>query len=781
MKRLVQYALLLLFTNAACASSTYDSVANAVDTARAQAYVFLGKGRYETVANTSKVLWHVPSDMRATVRFFYGAGTLQSGLIDFGSTPTYAVLSAPDGRCTRFEIKRVVIGPGGYIDPSSEIIMKPDSSCTTKDSGFQTDIEAFLSLNPSASEFFSGRPFSARRMCLKGTPQCFGGATPPAKTGPVKRIRMFTTTDQDGNPTDEAFAIRLKPNQSIAFPDSNFITLDQNSGASVRFIDYDVASQEGKGEFTKVGFAVKKSVLTFGGTVLNLTAGSFISFDNFKIGVQAEKFEMSDGTISGAVGDNSQIRLASNTGIESSLFIQSADLQLNGVTIQYNGKTGRLSGTSGSFALVTRASRLAMSPNTLVLLQSANLRLNLACAAGASAGCLPFVWSSDGGVVVKGTIPAAAVHLEQGGYLALPGQNKLTIEGGEMLTDVLTVDSENKVTPIRGKMQNLKLRLAAQDWIFDSNTRLKAATFGLWTTSLEVLENDPFPVGAVNVDATVTEFTAKGLGNVRFASGSGKILAKVMREAGDDPKLEGSVSGTVAATGGGPDASARVTVAFNDIRYYRGYGSAKFDFSVDEATAVYRTPYEERDEGVPGGKFEIKAPSLPITMRLAAKFGFQNVDLKVDKGDWTMANVDNVPLAIDVSLPAMTAAKAQHYFGNSTLGYTSTSCRPEVKAVGATYRISGTADLKFGEKQKQIVTRGFTIDRPLEADLDASDCKVVAFISCGVIGSMLSPTAGVVAALACGKKVDEAKQQFQETIRDKTYEFVQQLNFTLAL
>lgn len=777
--------LLLLFciaTSAAqAADATYESLANAIDTARAQANIELRKGVYRSKADDSNVTWVIKNNQVAKLNFFFGGGTLQSALLDFGNQPTHITFRSSQGACARFRVRKIVVGPGGFIDPSSEITLSPDATCKVSDSGFQTQIGSVLGIQPIASEFFKGRPFTADRMCQEGTP-CFNKAPPPAISGPVRRVVFYRTTDENGKPTSDAFSVRLKPEQSIQLPSGNYIKVYGDSGVSISRLEYDVGSDKGIALLEKLSLLVSEGNLTFGGTSLNLARGGTLSFDNMLIGTNNNDIEMKNGSFRGAIGDGSIIRLEDSGGRNSLITIQNAEATLNGLNISFIGGKGTFSGVSGGFNLVTKASRLTLSDNSLVLLQSGNLRLNLACSAGGPE-CRPFKWDSDGGVSIKGTIAGAAVHLAPGGYITFPGQNKLLIAGGQMLTDILTVDTDDKVTPITGRLQNLALRLEAQDWKIDQSSSIRAANFELASTTLQLQKGDPFPVGEVSLAATVSDFTAQGLGSVKFITATGELKAIVKRAYMDDPKFEGSVHGKVQATPAQPDSMVKVSFAAREIRYYRGYGTAKLDFQIDEASATFSTPPERRNEGIPGGRFELTAYSVPLHFALTSPFGFSNADVSVENGKWAAKNIDDVFIGIRLTVPSMVAASAQHQLGGGELKvpYKDTPCRPEASTVGSNYTISGKADFKFGEKMRKVVTHDFTIDRPLEIDLDSSNCNAVAFIACGLLGSILNPVLGVAAALACNKKVEEAKVDFQTKVREKSYEYVDKLNFSVAV
>src|SRR5690349_7120689 len=94
--------------NPSWVDATYDSIANAVDSAQAQAYVTLAKGTYRSRTGDADVRWVIPTDEIAKVSFRYGAGTLQAARIDFGMNPTFATFRTSDGNCTRFKITRVI-------------------------------------------------------------------------------------------------------------------------------------------------------------------------------------------------------------------------------------------------------------------------------------------------------------------------------------------------------------------------------------------------------------------------------------------------------------------------------------------------------------------------------------------------------------------------------------------------------------------------------------------------------------------------------------------------
>lgn len=130
----------------AMADSTYQSIANAIDTAEAQAYIYLDRGTYVSRTQDVDVTWTIPGNTVALVSFRYVKGILQSAIIDFKKTPTYAVFRTSDGTCTRFRLAKVIVGPGGYIDPSSDVKIQPGGNCSQRHSGFQNNVGAIFEI-----------------------------------------------------------------------------------------------------------------------------------------------------------------------------------------------------------------------------------------------------------------------------------------------------------------------------------------------------------------------------------------------------------------------------------------------------------------------------------------------------------------------------------------------------------------------------------------------------------------------------------------------------------
>jgi hypothetical protein len=773
----------LLFHFKLHAQNTYDSLVDAIDTAQAQAYVDLKKGVYETSTGDNDIAWEIKSDQKIKVKFFYGGGTLQNGVVDFGTNATFAkVRNTKDGVCIRFRILRLVVGPGGFInDSESDILMDPDGDCTTQNSIYQASIHRIFQPNKNANKFFRGEVF-AGIFCNKNVQPCAQGALQTKNQSPISNVRFFTTTDSSGVPTNEAFLVRLKSDQAIAFPGGNFVTLGGGSQVSFGDIEYNVTSNSGDADLKDFSINAKNGSLVFGGTNLNIASGTSIKFAGLNIVKNNETVQIRGGSISGTIGDGSIVQLDATGGRESLIAVQSARLQLNNLDINFS-KTGNIfSGETGFFEITTKASRLALSNEMLLLVQSSNLRLNLGCPSGAPIACRGFKWSSDGTVLVKGTIAGAAIHLAQGGFVTLPGQNKLNIESGEMLTNVLTVDTENKKTPITGKLQNISLKLAAQDWRFDKTTSLKAAEFSLNSQELAIQKDDEFPIGEVKFKASVTDLNAKGLGNIRFASASGNADIIVRRDTGDDPKIEGSIGGYLIVSASELNSNATASIRIHSIKYYRGYGTAKLDFSIDSATAQYLTPTIKPDpeEGIPGGRFVITSSQVPLQISLLAPISFNNVEVTVDQGNWLAQDILGLPIKVKFTTPTSPVVSARLQLGQNH-NYIDTSCHPEVKVLAGSYQISGLVDLKFGKLPRTITTKNFSIDRTIEADFDSSDCKTWAAAICAIAASPLGPIGSTAAALACGNEVDKQKEKFQKDVVDKTYEFIQSLNFTSAL
>lgn len=794
--------ILTAISQPAFANVTYDTLAAAVESMEGNSQISIKKGVYDTKTGEVSVKWTVPKEIRASFNFRYASGTLQDGVIDFGkSNPTFVLIKNNAGLCARFLIEKVTV-TAGYIDsdPNKTVILtRNNKECRTSYSTFQHDIERVFSPQPTASRLMKGEPFaSIEHFCLEGTPNCFDHATPlPSSTSPVSYIEFNTIVPRRGQ-EQKALAIGLRPNQSVQLPNgAGTLTIGQNSGLELLSARYDVPNQKGSGVMRKVRFAIESGQLIFGNTHLNLPKGGKLIFENLDIQRERDEMIIRDGNFEGSLGEGSIIRLTSTAGKESFVHLRSAQATLGGLNMSFRGKSSSFSGANGRLNVVSKGGQLYLNDGLKLPLvptttnPSINLDLVLACPSESPVSCRPFLWSGDGTTVVKGTLSPLQVAVGSGGFIGFAGGNKLDIALGELRTDLLRIDTDDRVSPITGKNIGLQLKLASQNWIIDNATRLRAVEFSAETTNLEIAKGDPSPIGDLNVRATVSELVATGLATATFASAHADFKGTLSRDANGPVRLSNAeLTGKLSAKGTTGDTVAS-TIAIKNLMLSDGNGSGELDLSIDSLTGSQSlSDFQEHLQGVPGGRFKINAEKVALGYSLESPIEIKGLKVKMKNNFWSLSDAKDIPiniaLVVNPADPSRVIARAQHETGGGLLGgnYAQTSCKPEAKAADKKYYVRGKVDLLFEQKPRKAISKEFTLSEPIDISIDQSQCGAVALLTCGVVGGLLSggnPVVIIAAGLACRKGVNDIKNGFEEDVRTKSIEFISTLNKELIL
>lgn len=134
----------------------YDSITQSIASAEAQAYIWLSKGKYVSENGRSRVIWDIPKDTRTTLRFRYALGTIQDGLIDFGSQGTSFLIKS-ESLCSKITVRKIAVLPGGAIDESeSDYTLDPPSqACQEPRSQLEQALEDVVSLQIDPAKTFS--------------------------------------------------------------------------------------------------------------------------------------------------------------------------------------------------------------------------------------------------------------------------------------------------------------------------------------------------------------------------------------------------------------------------------------------------------------------------------------------------------------------------------------------------------------------------------------------------------------------------------------------------
>ena len=758
----------------------YDSITQSIQSVEAQAYVYLASGRYAADNGRSRIIWNVPQDTRSTIRFRYALGTIQSGLIDFQSGTSFVIRSG--SLCSKITVRKISVLPGGAIDKSASdyTLDPPSNQCREPRSQLETALEDVVSLQIDPAKTFAGNVFSGSGK-LHACPNeaCAGSIDDMPMAQPVTKFVAFST---DGNKATSAFAVDLRQGASLQLPkQAGYVKLSSGSGVQILNATYDVKAKSGSGLMQKLRVTAEEGILNFGSAVLNLTSGSELAFENVSIAQQKDVTTVTNGTLTGTLGGNSFLTLILQGSHKSSISLAQASATLTGLQMEFRENKASLSGKSGDLKITANSADLYLSENMHLLLGSTSIGLVFGCPA-AEAECLPFAWSNDGSITAVGHILPIASSLK-GGYITFPGQNQLQVDAGEIQTADLQLDSRNKVTPITGSLQKIDLKFSAQNWQVDQSVRIGTATLHLSSQDFSVVPGDAFPVGKVKFDGQISEITAGGIGRIALANGQTTISIDASRKAKDDLKIDdGSINGKLKFRGEDIGTGGDASFTLHDLLYYRGVGSAKLIFYVEDANAHIPTPSDHSENGFPGGRTVVDVASRDIQLKLNKRVGFSDADVKVNNGVWSIGQQIGLPIDVAASVATGELVNLNVQLGGGDLdkGY-NTVCSPHVNINRGSYTLNAKADLTLSSTARRFSIRDVGMTPAFDADVDDRGCKYVAVGICGIIGGLATGGLGAIAAgIACGNEVDKYKGQMNDKIKTTAADKLRDLKLDLS-
>ncbi|WP_322886518.1 hypothetical protein U8C31_18295 [Sinorhizobium medicae] len=754
------------------ADALYDSLTQSIASTEAQAYIWLSQGQYVTENGRSRIIWKIPKDTRTTLRFRYSLGTIQDGLIDFGAQGT-SFLIRSESLCSKITVRRIAVLPGGAIDESESdyTLAPPSRECREPRSQLEQALEDIVSLQIDPAKTFSGRVFSGSddlRICPN--PECNGDFSKMKVGQPVYKFTAFST---DGENAANAFEVELQEGAALQLPNSaGFIKLASGSGVKISQATYDLRRKQGSGVMRNLSVNVDEGVLNFGSTILALASGSELTFDDLSIAQRDGVTTIDRGSLTGTLGGNSLMTVKSAAGQKSQISIAQASVTLTGLNMTFDKNLSVLTGRSGELKILANSADLYLSDELHLLMGSTNIGLIFQCEASDGPDCRPFSWSNDGSIVAIGHFLPMATTLN-GGYIAFPEQNRLQIDRGDIQTSDLLLDSREDQTPITGSVTKLDLRFSAQDWKIDQNLRIGTGDVRLSSQDLSIQSGDSFPVGNIKLEGTISEINAGGIGRVPFATATTNITLEASRRLKDDLKINnGRVSGQLKFQGDLATAG-EASFELRDLLYYRGVGSAKFDFHVDEARSHYVVDRPvDAEEGFPGGRTVLHVTRRDIPLTLKERFGFADADVKVNDGIWSITEQKGLPVSVDavVSTGELVNIKVQLGGGDLAGKNYTTVCSPHVNVNRADYTIKGLADLTLSNSSRRFKVADVTLVPDFDADVDDRNCKEIAAGICGIIGTLLTGgnlIAGAAAGIACGNEVEKHKKDMHGEFADK--------------
>lgn len=761
------YAILLaalaMGPAAQAANEEFDSVIHAVNDANALGYAWLAKGVYQGGAGPTRVTIEVPSDMRSSLAFDMRRRTVRSAEWVFDKPILVTITSG--GQCVRVSVKRLKYGPGGLPMPNSTdttIVPGPGNTCNTSEAMLALD--DVLAINEDPNELFKGALFTAAGSMKKcSTPAC----TASTAGGPIARVKFIGGVNNGAEVP--AFSVGFREGSTLLFPGQSYVKLGPNSGAIFDGLDYDLRTSKGKGDLSRLSIPVEDGVIASGTTILRLTALSSLSAQAMKVSTEGASFKLENGSITGRLGEGTNVVLSSQQGRLSSLYLLGADVDLNGIHLSDDGSGPALRVRRGSFKTKLKSAELWFTSDASIRLDYTNLDFVIGCTPADPASCVGVEWSSKG-VVVKGTISNFATNIS-GGQFPLSEAGMTEIKSGKINTGVLTLDSTDPVSPIVGPITDFAVSFEGQDLFLDGQTRIKAARVDLESRDLAFVKGEALPTGNLLLKGDITRFEASGLGTVTTIDGS--LNMKVRRLAADSPEFhEGEITAKSRVRLEGTNY-AEGTLEMRDLRYYKGYGEAKGKLTIDKAQYAFQTPGDSKSDSNTLARVKVNVRAADVTAELRNGVVLGPFEVESSHSEWKVDPIKDVPFALNVRIP-----KHELVYAPIELKATgSTLCAPKVNLAGQTKLVQGKVDIDANSAGGRVLVHSITSDGPVDADVDDRGCSEVAALICGLVGSVAGPIGTVALAMICNGKVEDAEAGFEENIRTLSTEEVKTFKY----
>jgi hypothetical protein len=505
-------------------------------------------------------------------------------------------------------------------------------------------------------------------------------------------------------------------------------------------------------------------------TKLIIRKDSTFRAENFRISRSNAEVALTDGDLSGSLGDNTRIVLADDSQHASTLIFADSSVALHGVSYVSDANGPKLSILRGKIVPSLQSADLWISDSTRLMLRQTGFTMTLGCPdALPDTQCVPVSWS-PGHVVVMGDISGLSASLTGGSFaISVAGaQHPATIASGDIQADTLHVDSTQAATPITGTINKFHIVLETQNLPLDASTNVGTTSLDLKSQDLQLKSGQTLPVGHLEAHGTVRSISGGLMGKIGLVA-DGQADLWIERLDNDEPNLtDGDVKGAVKMGLEGT-AHADGVIDIEKLHYYRGVGGAKLKLTLNSAAFRFDTPEVRIDQGglVSADGY---VHSLPITFELREPLVAGPLDMTALHGSWSIQPLTNLPLKMDFQIPAQ---EFVYVAVHPLVG----TCTVKVMANGQKTRLDAKLSAFASNTDAGVHLGNISVDDGLETHVD-DNCKAAADVLCGLAGGAVGGPFGAVAlAVVCNRKLDDAERDVVNQIRDVSKQKVEEFRY----
>lgn len=444
----------------------YKSLADAVDTANAQANIFFSAGTFATSFGGNPLLWTFSTDSRAKLQFAYSGGVLQNGSVQFIPPARVQIGAMPN--CATLDVSSLSYDvAGSMIDHQWTVVQ--GTGCTQ--TGLSGPAAAGLEMADTPSSLFQGVPFKTTRAPV----QC--DATGQNCNGPVPmvlRVQFFPISQGFVSPLP-AIQVKLLDHAVLALPGGDQLEVRGGSGFQFALLDYFPPEKVGDGTLRQFQLSLYKGEMHGGGTRFRLTDGAAVQFNNVVFSRDSRQVDMLDGVINASVADGSEIAIG-ETDADASYIRTAATstLALSGVRFSLvEGKPSAFAVNGGTLQLKVLRGQIFFTEADFVAFQDTTLDLTLRHSE----------WQTGRKPKVSGHINRLQTAIVAGALHPNP-QSVAKVKSGNIDCSNLDIDTDDP-TLVAGDVTQLSVMLDRDSvlsipqrfrFLLDSDARMVAAT-----------------------------------------------------------------------------------------------------------------------------------------------------------------------------------------------------------------------------------------------------------------------------------------------------------------